>query len=190
MKKSSVEPYTSPSADKNEYDIRTRIQISIRRLHTKDLPASRIIAAILLMSAAALLVSCTADRSTADRSIDKNYYTDLCGDYQAVEQLAGNEEDHVGGWWHLYIGEGDDGKEYLSIYDNEAGNPGVEGEIVTLNENIITININDEYYEEMPSSHWKEEGGRLVLNYGLTGSGVEITNNGYTVMFVNDDGSE
>lgn len=121
----------------------------------------------------------------------------IAGDYQAVEYDNGNDDDYIGGYWHLYIGQDEESGDWnLSIYDNEAGNPGVEGPVTDMQENsnksgIITIEIDQDYYDELPSYKWITENDEfLTIEYKLTKNGIELTNNGTTIQFNREDSDE
>ena len=110
---------------------------------------------------------------------------DIAGEYQvvAVEDVK-NDEDYVGTWWHLSI---DSKEEYLSIYDNEAGNPGVEGKIDFIDGSSLIIKIDPDYYEELPSAKWKSDGETLEVKYMKTDKGIELENNGKTLTFIKEE---
>lgn len=91
----------------------------------------------------------------------------IYGDYQLIDS-----------YWHLYID-----KEYLSIYDNAAGNPGVEGSIISMDDSTITIEIDYDYFDEMPGDTWEEKDGTLTLNYKKTSNGIILENNGEELEF-------
>lgn len=107
------------------------------------------------------------------------------GQYQIIESKSDDKE--VGTWWHLSIVKDEDGKQYLAIYDNEAGNPGVEGEIVELTEDYIKIDIDQDYYDELPTYDWKQEGRYLELNYIDRGKDIELLNNDISLYFGHDE---
>ncbi len=71
-------------------------------------------------------------------------------------------------------------KPYLSIYDT-VGNPGVEGTIKKMTEDSIVVDVDQEYYEQMPAGDWKLDGNNLVLSYnieeisGKNTQGMDIT---------------
>lgn len=137
---------------------------------------------VLLLAIAVVSVGCAAPRN-----IDSECYDKVTGEYQAQAQDNGNDDDYVGSWWHLSIGEDEAGKEYFSIYDNGAGNPGISGAIVTLDDSNIEISIDEEYYDELPSAHWQTDGGRLKLTYEMTDKGIELTNNDFTILFIDEN---
>lgn len=115
----------------------------------------------------------------------------IAGDYQAVEQDTGNDEDYVGGFWHLYIGIDDEsGEPYFSIYDNAAGNPGVEGKIAEMGEEYMIVEYDPDYYDQLPSYKWQMEGKNLEIQYKKTLKGIELTNNGTTIQFIRDESDE
>lgn len=137
------------------------------------------------LMALATFISCGENESVKDYvPVDPAALAKIVGDYQAVEFDNGVDDDYIGGYWHLTI-LNDDEKygNYLTIYDNEAGNPGVEGEIVSTDDSNIVIKIDPDYYDQLPSYHWKDAGEYLEMTYTKTDDGIELTNNGYTVKF-------
>lgn len=109
------------------------------------------------------------------------YLDEITGEYEvSVEESS---DQNVGEWWHLSIIDDDEYGEYLSIYDVEAGNPGVEGKITSIDDSTITINIDPDLYEQLPTDKWKCDGKTLTLDYAKAGDGIELTNNGTTVKF-------
>ncbi len=77
------------------------------------------------------------------------------------------------------------GKPYLAIYDAEAGNPGVEGRIIYLDENTITIKIARRFFEKLPDSEWKTTwlNSRLEMHYTKSGDRLILENNGKELEF-------
>ena len=112
-----------------------------------------------------MLVSCSG-------GINEEALSLLDGDY--------NVEDS---WWHLSISSEE---KYFSIYDHEAGNPGVEGEITALDESSITIKIDPDYYDCLPGDDWECDGVTLTVEYEKTDDGIILTNNGQELRFVNE----
>lgn len=112
-------------------------------------------------------------------------FKDIAGEYQvvAVEDVE-NDEDYVGTWWHLSI---DSKEKYLSIYDNEAGNPGVEGKIDFIDGSSLIVKIDPDYFEELPSGKWKSDGETLEVKYKKTDNGIELENNDATVSFTKEE---
>ncbi len=119
------------------------------------------------------------------KDIDKEALTLAMGEYQAVE--VDDPDDYIGSWWHLSIlmNHHEYGN-HLSIYDNEAGNPGVEGEIVLIDDKNIKIKIDPDLYDQLPSGQWKDSGEYLELTYEKTPEGIILTNNGKSISFIND----
>ena len=107
------------------------------------------------------------------------------GEYQIVESKS--DDNNAGSWWHLSIYEtnNDDEKhiEYFSIYDNEAGNPGVEGKIVELTDNQIKILIDPEYYDQLPSGKWHQKGKYLEMSYTKNNKDIILSNNNISLYF-------
>lgn len=110
---------------------------------------------------------------------------DIAGEYQvvAVEDVK-DDDDYVGTWWHLHIDSKD---KYFSIYDNEAGNPGVEGEIDFIDGSSLIVKIDPDYYEELPCGRWKSDGETLEVKYMKTDSGIDLENNGKTISFTKEE---
>lgn len=136
---------------------------------------------IFLFSCICYLMGLTAcEKETF--SIDQHYTDALLGEYQ----VAGNDtdgDDFVGSWWHLSIRNTENDELELSIYDNEAGNPGIQGKVLCLNDKEIVIEYDPDYYEELPSSKWKLHGKRLSMTYQLTDDGIILTNNKKSINF-------
>ena len=81
----------------------------------------------------------------------------------------------------------DSKEKYLSIYDNEAGNPGVEGKIDFIDGSSLIVKIDPDYYEELPSAKWKSDGKTLEVKYMKTDKGIELKNNDATVSFIKEE---
>ena len=77
------------------------------------------------------------------------------------------------------------GKSYFAIYDAEAGNPGVEGRIIYLDENTIIIKIARRFFEELPDSEWETTylNSRLEMHYTKSGDKLILENNGKELEF-------
>ena len=77
------------------------------------------------------------------------------------------------------------GVPYLTIYDDEAGNPGVEGKIIRLNKDTITIKIAFGYYAFLPDSDWKTTASdsRLEMHYKISNNKLILENNGKEMGF-------
>ena len=122
------------------------------------------------------------------KNIDKECMSNISGVYHVVEQDNGNDADYVGGWWVLFIGDYD-GPDYegpyFTIYDS-CGNPGVEGPIISLNEDEIQVDCS-EIQDELPSAHWKLDGNTLVVNYKIIESAIELTNENFPIIFNIDE---
>lgn len=131
-----------------------------------------------------LILLLTASMTIACRSsdIDKEALIIAMGEYQAVE--VDDPDDYIGSWWHLSILEDSyEYGDYLTIYDNEAGNPGVEGEIVLIDDKNIKVKIDPDLYDQLPSGQWKDSGEYLELTYEKTPEGIILTNNGKSIRF-------
>lgn len=115
--------------------------------------------------------------------IDEEALASVLGEYQAVPAEDAGEEDFVGSWWHLSVTE--EGP-YLSIYDNGAGNPGVEGRITALDGENLTVEWDPDYTEKLPHPGWSLDGGNLNLTYALTDGGIVLKNSGKAVEFTKE----
>ena len=127
-----------------------------------------------------MLMFCFCGCTKIDKTIDESAVKDLLGEYQGVDS-AGTD-----GWWHLSISYNDEDSLYLSIYDNEAGNPGIEGPVVSLHESQIAIEYDKDYYEQLPSDKWKTEGKYLIMNYSLSRKGITLSNGGGDAVFAKE----
>ena len=146
----------------------------------------RLLAVVMtLLLAVTMFTACGTTESGSDE-IDTTALGKIVGEYQVV----GNEDEdnYIGSWWHLDIlADDEEYGNYLSIYDNEAGNPGVEGEIVSLDDASIIVKIDPEYYDELPSSKWKDSGEYLEMTYSMNNGTMNLTNNDYTIKFIKED---
>lgn len=135
---------------------------------------------IILIASCVLLLTLAGCGET----VDKQYAEPVIGEYQAVEtEETDNPDNFVGGWWHLQIGYGDDGELYLSIYDNSAGNPGIEGKVKALDAKAVKIEYDPDLYDQLPCGRWKTKGKYLEMTYNVSGTEIKLTNSGYTVRF-------
>lgn len=119
----------------------------------------------------------TSQKGSAD--VDESSFAGIKGDYQAVET------DEIGGWWHLYIGEDqeNDLPYYFTIYDNGAGNPGVQGEIIKLNDTSLTLKVHMDMFEQMPADWTLEDDSTLTLEYVCDETSITLTNSDLPVVF-------
>lgn len=123
-----------------------------------------------------LVLSCFAmfgcQKESKEPTIDDAAFNEIIGEYQAI-----NADDNIPAWWHLSIRNDEDANApYVSFYDNEAGNPGVAGPIMDLTADSITIEIDPDYYEQVPDN-WDTDGETLTFSYKKTADGIECTNN-------------
>lgn len=81
----------------------------------------------------------------------------------------------------------DKGVPYFDLYDGDAGNPGVEGEIVQLNDHEMVVRYDPSLFEELPSEKWKVSGGQLKMEYELNDLGILLTNSGDSVQFISTE---
>jgi hypothetical protein len=95
-------------------------------------------------------------------------------DYQMVGENS---------FWHLtfsrdYRNEdtGETYDYYMTIYDNGAGNPGIEGPITFLDNKSLTIKVDFDLYEATPAD-WKLGEDTLDLEYSYTDDGHLILEN-------------
>ncbi len=107
--------------------------------------------------------------------IDESILQAISNEYQADDEDAS--------YWHLYIGENEEDKAFFSIYDNAAGNPGVEGEIVSLTDSSLVIKVDQDMFEALPSSQWELSKDKLELTYELLEDGIRLTNHETAVIF-------
>lgn len=130
---------------------------------------------LALLLVAAVFVGCGSKPEPTEKyKVDEEILKTIAGNYMPYQ--------NVDSWWVLDINE----PAYFSIYDAEAGNPGVEGKIIHLDEEKIVFRINQSYYEELPANWELEEyKGKdiLILSYKVTDSVIELTNNGDTIAF-------
>lgn len=120
--------------------------------------------------------------------IDMEALKGLVGDYQAEESGEPDSSEYVPGYWHLFISDDyEDLGPYLSVYDNEAGNPGFEGRIMYLKDDIIIVEIDEDLYEGMPLE-WQPEGeGKFaVLDCSRSGDNVVLGYRGSNIIFIKE----
>lgn len=111
--------------------------------------------------------------------VDQDIFKSLCGDYQSLE----DEKNGIGSYWHMGIGKSDKGKPYVWIFDDEAGNPGIQGEIVELSGDRMVICYDEEWFEELPADQWQVKDGMLDIQYRKTKDGLAFINNRMEVLF-------
>lgn len=116
---------------------------------------------------------------------DKEAAKAVIGEYQVVANESDNDDEYVGTWWHLSILEEDD-MLMMSIYDNEAGNPGIEGEVTSIDDKHISLKYDPDYFDELPCGIWSVDGDYLETDYELTADGIKLTNNDFTLTFVKE----
>lgn len=136
----------------------------------------KMLAAVLICLLAVCFCACTK----VEEHVDESAARAILGEYQAAEDSG------TDGWWHLSIGYNDEDSLYLSIYDNEAGNPGVEGPIVSLGDSQIAIEYDEEYYEQLPSDKWKTDGKYLIMDYSLDDERITLSNSGGDAVFAKE----
>ena len=121
--------------------------------------------------------------------IDMTELKSFLGDYQAVESGSPGDKNYVPGSWHLFISEDHEEKgPYMSFYDSETGNPGFEGPIMYLKDDIVIIEIDQDLYEGMPAD-WSAEGdGKYaILNISAEDDGIVLGYRGSEVRFERDE---
>lgn len=109
------------------------------------------------------------------------YFEELRGDYQAQESGDGTKQ-YVGSYWHLDLAKSHK-KPYFALYDNEAGNPGVEGFIIRLTKDQIVVKINQDLYEGLPGD-WEDDGKTITISYEKKGNLLFLSNHQTTVKMV------
>ena len=139
----------------------------------------RTVTAILIC----LLMICLCTCTEIEESIDEAAAQTVLGEYQAADDSDIDE------WWHLSINYNDEDSLYLSIYDNSAGNPGIEGPIVLLDDGQIAIEYDNDYFDQLPSSKWKTDGKYLIMNYSLIREGITLSNGGADAVFAKEPDS-
>ena len=74
---------------------------------------------------------------------------------------------------------------YLAIFDDEAGEPGVEGKIISLDKDTIVIEIAKDFYESLPDDGWKttDNDSRLEMHYKKSKDKLILENNGVEMEF-------
>ena len=129
-----------------------------------------------------LLAGCSNGPEWADKA------KSIAGEYQAVEVDPQDDPDgYIGGYWHLSIRDDEEaGGWYLAIYDNEAGNPGVEGLIESMDDTSIVVRIDPDYYDELPSGQWESDGETLEMSYACEEGGIVLTNNDQSITFTEE----
>lgn len=140
----------------------------------------------VILSCSFVLLSCGKVQEQADEQIKENNQKEetvlnmecfdaVEGDYHV--QGHEDEDNYVGWYWHLAFFRNEDGP-YFTIYDDAAGNPGVEGYIIAMDEDSINVEIDQDYYEDLPRDNWADKDGVLYLQYELTEDGIRLTNGG------------
>lgn len=123
-----------------------------------------------------------ASTETSTQEFAKNdmegYFEELRGEYQA-EESGEDTDQYVGDYWHLDIAKNHK-KPYFSLYDNAAGNPGVEGDIIHLSKDRMVIKINQDLYEGLPGD-WEDEGKTIAISYEKKGNLLFLKNHQTTV---------
>ena len=64
----------------------------------------------------------------------------------------------------------------MAIFDNGAGNPGVEGQIISLDNKKIVIKVDYDLYEGTPGD-WKLGDDTLELDYTIEDDGTLVLSN-------------
>lgn len=108
-------------------------------------------------------------------------------DMEALKTLLGDYDAEEG--WHLMITEEYEGKgPYLSVYDAGAGNPGFEGRIMYLKDGILIVEIDQDFYEQMPADWQTEgEGKYAILDCRKSGDDVVLGYRGSEINFIKED---
>lgn len=127
----------------------------------------------LVLLTIAVIIAMTA---CGQSDVDKEKAEQISGSYKIMSDSEDNN------YWALFIGDDDAGL-YLTIYDDAAGNPGVEGVVTYLDDTKITVAVRDDLYEELPSDKWECDGKTLEMTYEKTPYGITLTNNNASVNF-------
>lgn len=137
-----------------------------------------ILCCIVLCLLMILAAGCSGANKKSSSDVDETAFENVKGDYNVVET------DTIGGWWHLYIGSNDDAPYDFSIYDVAAGNPGVRGEITSMTDSGLTIKIDADLFEQLPTD-WKlsDDGSELTMEYTYDDHSITLTNNELPVVF-------
>lgn len=140
--------------------------------------------AIIILLIFIIIVACGCGDRGDTGGVNDEALTKLIGDYDvSVEESF---DKNVGEWWHLSIIDNDEYGKCLSIYDAQAGNPGVEGTITFLDDSTMEIAIDPDYYDDLPTYEWECDGKTLLLEYVRTDDGIELTNKGTTIKFTEE----
>lgn len=148
----------------------------------------RVWSIILVAMLALICIGCgTQDNSGGEdivTSVDSECLSIISGEYQASGIYDAENDEYVDAFWHLTILEDNEGEgPYFTIYDNEAGNPGVEGRLIFLDDKTIKVLVDEEYYEQLPSDKWELDGDTLTVDYAMTELGIVLYNNNVEVGF-------
>ena len=86
----------------------------------------------------------------------------------------------------MYNEETRSGEPYFDIFDSEAGEPGLAGWIVDLDDSHITVRVDWTNKGRYLPGDWKLERMNTIFkaDYKITGDRIKITNNGQTFTFI------
>lgn len=104
-------------------------------------------------------------------------------DMDALSLLMGDYQSEEGGWQLSIKDEYKQSGPYLTVCDN-TGEPGFEGRIMYLKDDLVIIEIDEELYRSMPDN-WKLEGEDkyAILDCVKTDDGVELGYRGSNLLF-------
>ena len=161
--------------------------MTLHKDKTGALCVRRLAPIVMVLLLVAVLSGCA---NGDNKEVDQEALKTIAGEYQAVEKNVDKSaaEGYVGNWWHLSIQEknADTKKPHLSIYDDSAGNPGVEGNIIYLDGEKVIVEIDPDYYEELPSAMWKCDDKTLEVSYEIRKNDIVLTNNKEEISFRKD----
>lgn len=141
---------------------------------------------IILAAAAALILYFVPLGGKIDADVWKQFEGGFAvyeGDYNE-EGFSDDEEGES--WWYMYNEETRSGEPYFDIFDSEAGEPGLAGWIVNLDDSHITVRVDWANKGRYLPGDWKLERMNTIFkaDYKITGDRIKITNNGQTFTFI------
>lgn len=127
------------------------------------------------------------DQAEGSKAAPKSYLTNQRKhdiDMDALSAVMGEYKSEEG-TWHLSIK--DEYKEngpYLSVYDDKTGEPGFEGRIMYLKDDLVIVEIDEDQYKSMPDGWQPEgEGKYAILDCVSTDGGVNLGYRGKNLLF-------
>lgn len=112
--------------------------------------------------------------------IDKDLLANLEGEYDGGDGICLTIVQESG-----ELLDDDTSDPYFEIVDVEAANPGVEGQIIYLDEDTIIIKIDTFFFFDMPNPNWKSNffNSVLKMHYAKSGDRLILENNGEKEFF-------